>query len=385
MRVAFIAGEYPPLQGGLGDYTRELARALSAGCHEVHVLTKLSPGLPHHEVTAGISIHRLAYRWNWLSLAHVNRFIDAHRPDVLNLQYQTAAYNMHAAIHLLPRLLRRRVPVAVTFHDLRAPYLFPKAGWLRGRAVLELANSASAAIVTNIEDRQSLLQAGVSNVTMIPIGSNITPQSLDGFNRAAWLRTQRIPVGEFVVGYFGFLNASKGGDDLIRAVAILREQSLDVRLLLIGGTSGESDPTNVAYSREVMQLAEQAGVREHIAVTGYLNDRGVTEALTACDCIALPYRDGVSFRRGTLMAALAHGCAIVTTHPRVQLPEIVDGANMLLAPPADPQALAGAIARVLQDIELRRRLQAGSTALSRLFTWDHIAAETLEVYRHLCA
>ncbi len=383
MNIAFIAGEYPPLQGGLGDFTRELARALHVIGHTVHVITRQAAGLPRDEVADNIQIHRMSPRWNWLSLAQLSHFISAYHPDVINLQYQTAAYHMHPAIHVLPLALGRRVPVVVTFHDLRPPYLFPKAGPLRRKAVFELARSAAVSIVTNIEDRNTLREQGLSNVAMIPIGSNITRKSLEGFSREAWLRAQHIPPGTTIVGYFGFLNASKGGEDLIRALAELKKQALPVRLLLIGGTHGESDPTNVAYSREVMRLAAQLGVSDDITATGYLDERGVTEALTACDCIALPYRDGVSFRRGTLMAALSHGCAIVTTEPRIALPEIAHERNMLLVPPADPSALAAAISRVLQDDSLRNQLRAGSVELSRLFTWNHIAAETLRVYASL--
>ena len=45
----------------------------------------------------------------------------------MNIQYQTAAYGMSPFIHFLPDALRP-IPVVTTFHDLRFPYLFPKAG-----------------------------------------------------------------------------------------------------------------------------------------------------------------------------------------------------------------------------------------------------------------
>ncbi len=388
MRIVQIAGEYPPLQGGLGDYTRELSRALAALGHELHVLTKMSPGLPQHEEAAGITIHRLSPRWGWHTLGQLNAFIAEHQPDIINLQYQTAAYQMHGAINLVPRFVGKRAPVVVTFHDLRAPYLFPKAGPLRRRSILELAHSAAAVIVTNEEDCAMLALASLSNVSMIPIGSNIAPPhsmaalSTD-FDRLAWLQAHSYPRSDYVVGYFGFMNASKGGAVLVRGLAALRALGVDANLLLIGGLTGESDHTNIAYANEVLALAEQLGVRDHILQTGFVNDHQVSEALTACDCMALPYIDGASFRRGTLMAALAHGRAIVTTMPRVPLPEMRDGENLLLVPPQDETALANTIARVLRDAPLRQRLEAGSAALSRLFSWDGIATKTARVYTSL--
>jgi glycosyltransferase involved in cell wall biosynthesis len=185
-----------------------------------------------------------------------------------------------------------------------------------------------------------------------------------------------------VVGYFGFMNESKGGETLVRALAKLRRQGLDVTLLLIGGQTGASDPTNVAYASFIMRLADELQVSRNIALTGFLDDRGVSEALAACDCVALPYRDGASFRRGTLMAALAHGCVTVTTRPRVDVPELKHGENVLLVPPDDPPALATAIHQALLDAPLRARMRVASVQLSALFGWDRIAVDMVNVCDH---
>lgn len=380
MRIAFIAGEFQPLQGGLGDFTRELARACRAAGHEAHILTRTAPGAPAHESLEGVSVHRLSADWGWGTWKRVAGFMRQTKPDVVNLQYQAAAYQMHPAINLLPALLSRRAPIVVTFHDLRVPYLFPKAGPLRRQAVLTMARAARAVIVTNIEDEETLRQAGLARMFRIPIGSNIAPAQIEGFDRSAWLRAHGISDDARLVGYFGFLNESKGGETLIRALAELRAQGLDVTLVLIGGQTGNSDPTNQRYARRLMELAGELGAQAHIIATGFLDPRGVSAAFAACDCVALPYRDGASLRRGTLMAALAHGSAIVTTTPRVALPEVQSEDAALFVPPDDPPALAAAIRRALTDAALRRRLQEGSLRASRLFAWDHIAAETARVF-----
>lgn len=376
MRIGLIAGEYPPLQGGLGDYTRRLALALADLGHEPHVLTRFVAGAPAVEREGNVTVHRLVGAWNWETRRRIEGFNRLFHPDALNLQYQAAAYQMHPAINLLPGALARRAPTIVTFHDLRVPYLFPKAGFLRWKSIVMMAKGASACITTNVEDRDTLLREGVREVAMIPIGSNITPATLEGFDGAAWRRAQGIADGVILIGYFGFMNESKGGEALIRALAELRRRGLDVGLLHIGGQAGDSDPTNLAYAARLQRLAVELGVRERVYLTGFLDERGVSEAFAACACVALPYRDGASFRRGTLMAALAHGCAIVTTTPRVALPELIDGANVLLTPPDDVSALAQAIQRVIADEALRRRLQAGAAELSRRFRWEAIAEQT---------
>ena len=39
MRIGLVTGEYPPLEGGVGAFTEQLARALHARGHEIHVIT----------------------------------------------------------------------------------------------------------------------------------------------------------------------------------------------------------------------------------------------------------------------------------------------------------------------------------------------------------
>ena len=80
------------------------------------------------------------------------------------------------------------------------------------------------------------------------------------------------------------------------------------------------------------------------------------------------------------MAALAHGLPIVSTHPRVNVPELRTGENILLVPPDAPVALAEAIARLAESIELRRRLSEGAARLSQDFTWEKIAEKTQALY-----
>jgi hypothetical protein len=72
----------------------------------------------------------------------------------------------------------------VTFHDLRVPYLFPKAGPLRRWIVYHLARSAEGVIATNDEDFHRLLtEARPRRLALIPIGSNIPCAPPPGYDR----------------------------------------------------------------------------------------------------------------------------------------------------------------------------------------------------------
>jgi glycosyltransferase involved in cell wall biosynthesis len=189
---------------------------------------------------------------------------------------------------------------------------------------------------------------------------------------------------DLLLCFFGFINERKGVDTLLQALHLLAtdaERRVEPVLLFIGGRTGASDPTNVAYLARIEALVAELGLEDRVRWTGYVAAEEVSASFGAADLCALPFRDGVSFLHGTLHAALVHGVPIVTTGPRVPLPELVEGENIWLVPPADPPALAAAIERLTLDAELRRRLGAGAEVLSRQFRWETIAGETVKLYR----
>jgi glycosyltransferase involved in cell wall biosynthesis len=376
MRIGIITGEFPPMHGGVGDYTHALAVALAEQGAEVHVITD-TRCIQHQ--SSVITLHPIIRRWSFPSLLRIRALARQLKLDWLNIQYQAAAYGLGAPIHFLPDVAG--VPAAVTFHDLRVPYLFPKAGRLRDWAVTHLAKAAAGAIVTDAADEAELRRRGVSRVARIPIGSNIPVQPPADFDRAHFRSTLGVGADDFLLGYFGFLNHSKGGDTLIRALSVLAERKARVKLALIGGQAGGSDPTDIAFAAEIEKLIARHGLENRIIRSGFISAMEVSAHLLACEAIVLPYRDGASLRRGSLMAALAHGCAIVSTEPQAPIPELRDGVNIRLVPPDSPPALVLALSELLGSPGLRARLGAAARETARQFEWPHIAARMLDFLR----
>jgi glycosyltransferase involved in cell wall biosynthesis len=367
----------------VGDYTRELAAALQRQGVEVSVLT--GGAVAPEDDSGPAPVERRLKGWGWSLWRDLGESLAALKPQVVHIQYQAAAYELHPAINLWPHRSAWRRSTAVTFHDLRVPYLFPKAGPLRFWSVVELARSSAQAIVTNVEDQSTLARYLLCPPRLIPIGSNIAPAPPPGYDRAAWRAQAGVAEDEIVLAYFGFLNESKGGEELVEALGTLRRRGLAIHLWFIGGQVGHSDPTNEAYLERVRRQVATLGVEPFVRWTGYTPPAEVSANLLAADLCVLPYRDGVSFRRGSLMAALAHGLPVVSTLPRLPLAEIVEGRNMTLVPPGDASELATCLAGLATDAVARRRLGEGARKLAQQFGWDAIAARTVEVYEALIA
>jgi len=395
MRICLATGEFPPMQGGVGDFTREIGLAMNGLGAEVNVISSVKAAQrAERDVSPGggsvverdglrLTLYPVIERWDFSSWSRIAQVLERTGSEVLGIQYQTAAYQMHPATNLLPwrlRLMKDRPRVVATFHDLKLPYLFPKAGPVRRWVTRALILGCDATIATNEEDRIEAEEYGADSLHLFPIGSNIDPQAPPDYDRRKWRERWGVEPDEILLCYFGFLNESKGGETLFKALARLVAAGEKVKLLMIGGKVGSSDPTNVAYLERMEALIRDLNLADRVAWTGYVDGPEVSASFWASDICVLPYRDGVSFRRGTLMAALAHGMPIVSTFPQVEIVQIVEGENMALASPDEPEALADKVRELAASDELRQRLARGASELSRLFSWEAIAEETLKVY-----
>lgn len=405
MKLALISGEFPPLQGGVGDYSRELALEFARRGLALTVITSApapppatargaARSLQAAENAEGTVTYALQYAnlRSFLGLWRVDRL--TRDCDAVHIQYQAAAYGMTPPIHWLPRFLRRRTQARklfVTFHDLNVPYLFPRAGPLRWQTLLYLARSCDGVVVTNQEDFQRLSgergwmaaqnrRTAAAVLRLIPIGSNITPVTQSLSELTATLAGLGVQPGETLLCYFGFLNASKDGETLVRVLANIIRAGYNARLLMLGGEIGASDPTNVAYAQRVRALIRELGVSSRVIWTGYRPPEEVSALWQAADIALLPYADGASLRRGTLLAALAHGLPIVSTTPRVAIEQLRDGENILLAAPHDDRVLAGHVMALAASPELRAKLSQGALRLAEEFSWSRIADQHLALY-----
>lgn len=397
MRILFVTGEYPAMQGGVGDYTRRLSQALGGLGADVHVLTHADAGGDHLRVpSSGYEpiVYPILARTGWNLWGAVRGLIRELRPGVVQIQYQSAAYGLHPAVNYLPwrlRMTARRPRIVTTFHDLRFPYLFPKAGPLRRQAVLAVARGSDACVVTNPTDWLGLAEAGLrAKLRPIPIGSNIQCEPPAGYDRIRQRAKWGAGPETWLLAYFGFLNASKGGETLVRCLAELVRAGRPARLLMVGGKVGSSDPTNLAYLAKVEALIGELGVADQVQWTGFTDPDEVSANLLATDVAVLPYREGASLRHGSLMAALAHGLPIVSTALASQpsgaeglFPLLRAGESALLVAPEDPIRMAGAVTQVMTEPALRAQLAGAAATLARQFEWDTLAERHLEAYRGL--
>ncbi len=151
----------------------------------------------------------------------------------------------------------------------------------------------------------------------------------------------------------GRLVEKKGFPYLIDACRQLRADGYDIRLCIVG-----DGPMKGALNRQI----EESGLAEHVTLLASRSQRELLALYQSAEVFALPCmvtdngdRDGIP---NVLVEAMSLGVPVVSTTIS-GIPELViDGQTGLLAPPRDPQALATALAQLLDDPSLRARLAA---------------------------
>jgi glycosyltransferase involved in cell wall biosynthesis len=170
------------------------------------------------------------------------------------------------------------------------------------------------------------------------------------------------------IGEIARLCDVKGQRELLHALTRVPE----ARLVLAGRDLEQGGAFQDALERE----SERLGIRERVEF-GFRDD--VPALLETLDVVALPsWTEGLPI---VLLEAMAHGRPVVAT-PVGGTPELVtDGETGLLVPPRDPEALAAALRRILDDPDLARRLgEAGRARVAERFTAAEQACRILAIY-----
>ena len=155
------------------------------------------------------------------------------------------------------------------------------------------------------------------------------------------------------VGMVGRLGWKKGYDHALRAFDRVRQEHPGARLDIIG----DGD-----LREELPALARELGLGESVRFLGQRDD--VAERMRQFDCYVLS--SIIEGMPNALVEAMAQGCAAVPTSAGGSAEVVEDGKSGLVVPPGEPERLAEAICRILQDPAFAKEL--GDSARERVFT-----------------
>lgn len=294
--------------------------------------------------------------------AMIRRRLTAFAPDLTHLHYLTP----HVSTL---RLVRRFSPAVISVWGSDLIYDSPILEPRRRRALkTHLLRSARALTATSrflAEQVQRFLGSNAAEVRVIPFG-------VDCERFCPVPEPEPRPV--LVIGYLKHYLPKYGPDVLLRAAALLVGSGLRFRLEMYG----THDPS--PYRRLVREL----GLEAVSHVEGAVPHDQVPGILRRFDVFAMPSR----YEAFGVAALEASACALPVVASRVGgVPEVVlDGATGLLVPPSDPEALAAALARLLRDPALSRKLgDAGRRLALASYRWEECVTRMEELYFEVTA
>ncbi|AZK60231.1 glycosyl transferase, group 1 [Candidatus Desulforudis audaxviator] len=368
LKVTMIVGSFPEMPCGVGDYTYRLVEALlrvDEGV-KVDVVTSADSRVKVSS-HARLVVHQVS-NWGVRGLFSLMRMAARSGADVVHIQYPTKGYGTGLAPNLLPLFwyfYRPRMSVVVTLHE------FTIAHPLRKLSTVFLILAPRRLVVCDLREEKALrhFRWPRGRPELIPLGANIP----------VWFKCHpQVREGDHLtLCHFGFLNKSKEGFLCVEALCRLWREGLPSKLVFVGGIKPEEEA-------RLRALAAEKRVADLVSFTGFCPTDEVSRHLAQADIALFPFRDGISLRRGSFVAAMQHGLAVVTTRARDYLPPgLQDGENVLLAPVGDWEAFLQAVRRIASDSELRLRLGTNAKRWGAAFTWEAIARRHIALYREL--
>ncbi len=266
--------------------------------------------------------------------------------------------------------LRRIAPLILTVHDSE-PFNGDPTTWVQRLGSIPVLNQFDALVVHTERARSRLTAQGVPVAKIVKIMHGLLHEAGSGF--------ESLPDVEAISGrvvdilLFGKVKPYKGADVLVRAVALLsREERSRCRVRVVGMPYMDTSSLSA--------LATSLGVADCIQFDfRFVADSEIASVFAPASVLVFPYRSIDT--SGVLMTAISAGRPVIATNIGTFAEILSDGHDALLVPPDDPQALAQALHRVIDDVALRHHLVAGIRRIrGAIPTWQEIGRSTRELY-----
>lgn len=381
MKILFLNYEYPPLGGGAGNATQYLLREY-AGMQdlEVHLVTSsvdesvhiisVAPNVTVHSVPVGKNGKNLHFqsakdllRYAWAGFWYANGLLRKERFDMIHAFFSVPCGFMAqrlSNIHDIPYIVSLRGADVPGYSErFTAWYFFlrPVIKNIWSHAARVVANSSGLrllALQTNIDQKIDVIPNGIDTVEFKP-------------------DTAREEDGIFRILCVSRITPRKGIRFLIEGFDMLQKKhESKMELWIIG--EGDELP-------ELRELVSSLGLHKSVKFFGRVAHEKLSVFYGLADVFVLPsLNEGMS---NTMLEALASGLPIIATVTGGTEELVSDGGNGLYIDKGSPADIASKLQVVLTDIARRKRMGGESRRRAERMSWENVAKQYAELYRHV--
>lgn len=376
MRALLLNYEFPPIGGGAGFATANIARCLVEMGIEAEILTSRINGEKDGEIVNGVPVHRvrswrndvhdcgLRGAYSYVAAAALKRY-KLHAKREYDIEHYF--FSMPTGLLTLVPGAQQEVPYIVSLRGSDVPGYDPfnskverihalmkpvtRRIWRRAKSVVALSDSLAATAGKTAPD---------VSIQVIPNGIDT-----EQFSPPASRKSQ--PVVRLIT--VARLLERKGIQTVLEACA--KPTLLPVQLQIIG-----TGP----YEAELQHRVDEFGLTDQVDFLGFVPNEELPTYYRRSDIFVLP-SETESFG---LVFAEAMSCGLPIAASNVGgIPETVrDGIDGLLCPPGDPGLLRENIVQLMGSVDTREEISSSQRQrILEHYPWKHIAARYADVYR----
>ena len=375
-----LNNEFPPLGGGTGTVNRAMLHQFSRIDElEIDLITSaLGSRLEHELFASTIKIYKVPVRNKNIhhsSNRELSEYFFRGLSFALKLQRERS-YDLCFAWSAVPagaiglalrRLIGLRYIVRVCGPDIPG---FERRYLMLYRFLTPLIRRiwrGAEKVVAKSSREIEMIRAVDSDLTCLLIPN--------GVDLAAFKRAEAIEeAGPLRILCVGRLIERKGQQHLIEAVKRLTDESIDVRLDLVGTGDARSD-----NEAQVARL----GLADRVRFIGYVPREKIAQHYTAAHVFVLPsYNEGMSV---ALLEAMASGLPVVVTPTGGTLELVEPNINGFIFEWGNVASLTAHLRRLSQDRSLVRRMGDASQRRAMNFSWKRPALAYIDLIKNLSA
>ncbi len=391
MRVMMLSWEYPPrIVGGISPHVYELSQQLAAQGIEVHVITKETPLAPPEEVEpSGVRVHRVPLGREPHDFVHeiqllnqaterrVRRLLEDWRPGG-----EPTLFHAHDWLSLdAARELKYeyKLPIVATIHATESGrhgglfsgtsrYIHEQEYWLTYEAwrIVVCSQFMKSEVARAFDAPADKIDVIFNGVQPGKFAFDWSPEE------AAAVRARYAAPDEKIVLYVGRFVREKGIQVLLNAIGAVLSEEPKTRFLFVGGGSREP------FER----FAEWMHLEDRVHFTGFMANRALHQLYRIADVAVFPslYEPfGI-----VALEAMAAGIPVVSSDSGGLREVVLHDRTGTTSYAGNPESIAWAILRVLQDPDRAERLAArAKERLAEDFAWPQLAAQTRAVYERV--
>jgi glycosyltransferase involved in cell wall biosynthesis len=372
-RIAFV-GNYLPRQCGIATFTTDLCTALATeyGGGRLFAIPVNDPD-SHYEYPQQVRLE--LEQEDLASYERAAEFLNFNGNDLVCVQHEYGIYGGIAGSHILTLLRKLKMPVVTTLHTvLREPDLYQ-------RRVLEEMTRLSDRVVVMSEQAAQFLR----EIYAVPDNKiDIIPHGVPDFQfmDPNYFKDKFGTEGKSVLLTFGLLSPNKGIENVIRAMPAILAKHPNVVYIVSGATHPHiRRREGERYREELQALAKLLGIAAHVILLNrFVSAEELVEHVGAADIYITPYRQEAQIVSGTLAIALGAGKAIVST-PYWHAKELLAGERGVIVPFENPDAIAEAVLRLLDNDGERHAMRKRAYLHSRETIWPKTARKYMASFQ----